>query len=343
VVTQYEIEAIPNPSADWDRRIASMSGHSLFHRSGWASIWRELYGHGSHAWIARRGGRDAAALLVIRKPSIVSGRHWIACPYFDAAGPIGEEDAAWPLVSQAWSAAKADRARFLEVRCDVRQDWPVACDTHKAHVVMDLPGPDQELVAALPKKVRSQVRRGLREGFEVRTGGAELAEDFYGVYSTRMRGLGSPAHGVSLFKAISREFPQDSRIVTLSHGNTTVSAAVLLRDGNTVRIPWAATLVEWNRLSANMVLYHACLEESVRWGALRFDFGRTTLGSSQMKFKLQWGGNEAPLYWYRFSDLQPESGDDAPGRVMVAASAVWQRLPLRMTRALGPLLVRHFS
>ena len=146
-----------------------------------------------------------------------------------------------------------------------------------------------------------------------------------------MRELGSPAHGIGLFHAILREFPDDARLITLEHGGQTASAAFLLRDGETTCIPWASTLGKWNRLSANMVLYHACLAESIAWGARRFDFGRGNSGSSHMKFKLQWGGREEPLHWYRFPPSEATTESEGEGRALRSVAALWQRLPLAVT------------
>ena len=344
VADSIEFEEVQALDGAWDRRIGNLRGAGLFHRAGWATIWREIYGHRGLGLIARRAGADVGALLLIRKPSFVRGRHWIAVPYFDAAGPVGDENVALPLVEHAATLARADRAKFLEVRTTTAVDWPATVDSRKAHVLLDLPESTEDLLPGLPKKVRSQVRRGLREGFELGVGGPELVPAFHAVYSERMRELGSPAHGVELFRAILREFPEDARVVTLAHGGEVASAAFLVRDGDTVCIPWASTLGKWNRLSANMVLYHACLTEAIAWRGRRFDFGRGDSGSSHMKFKLQWGGREETLCWYRFPRVETvETGDGGEGRALRAAAAIWQRLPLGVTRKLGPLLVRQFS
>ena len=346
VAAPIEFETIPAPGDGWDRRVAPLAGAGLYHRAGWATVWRSVYRHRALGLIARREGVDVAALLVIRKPSLVRGRHWVAMPYFDAAPPVGEEDCAVPLIEHAAGLAREDGARFLEVRSTGERDWGGTLDKRKSHVLLDLPDRPDAVLPALPKKVRSQVRRGLREEFAIRIGGSELVDGFYGVYSEKMRELGSPAHGAKLFRAILEAFPDDARIVVLEKDGATGSAAFLLRDGTTVAIPWAATRSEWNRLSANMVLYHACLEEAVRWGGRRFDFGRGDAGSSHLKFKLQWGGVEERLHWYRFPRSDDEPGaeaDEGGGRALRLVSSVWRKLPLGVTRRLGPLLVRQFS
>ena len=82
------------------------------------------------------------------------------------------------------------------------------------------------------------------------------------------------------------------------------------------------------------------LSRAIERGSSRFDFGRSTRDSNTYRFKKQWGAQPSPAIWQyylrqgRCDALRPESGRYAlPIRI-------WQRLPLPLTRCLGPFLVR---
>ncbi|MEM8883285.1 MAG: hypothetical protein AAGD14_04385, partial [Planctomycetota bacterium] len=196
----FTIERTDRPGPAWDERIAAIPGASLFHHSGWSRVWEGEYGHEGVGLMARRGGRDLAACFLVRKPSFVLGRHWVAVPYFDAAAPIGDAQFVRPLVERAWEMAREDGAKFLEVRSDVDLGAPWPCRSHKVTVRLDLPPVEEDLLPGFRKKLRSQIKRGLREVERTESGGAEWADAFHAVYSHRMRELGSPAHGARLFR-----------------------------------------------------------------------------------------------------------------------------------------------
>jgi hypothetical protein len=82
------------------------------------------------------------------------------------------------------------------------------------------------------------------------------------------------------------------------------------------------------------------LERSVERGQRQFDFGRSTTEGSTFKFKKQWGAVPHPAVWqYAVNDGEsPDMRPDNPrfGR----AIRLWQKLPVRLSRLLGPPIVR---
>ncbi|MFQ5845881.1 MAG: GNAT family N-acetyltransferase, partial [Planctomycetota bacterium] len=340
----FEIEAVAEPWDGWDERTRQLAGAGLFHRAGWLRLWRRVYGQEGIGLIARREGRDVAALPLVRKASRIFGRYWVSMPYFDAAGPAGDPRAAGALCDRALDLARRRGDGRVEVRTSEPGEWGWACSTRKVHVSLDLPPTRGELLGGLKAKLRSQVRRAGREGPCVVQGGAELMGELFDVYSERMRELGSPGHSLGVFRGITEEFPEESHLTVIRLGGRCVSGAFLLADGDRIVIPWAATLSRVNPLSINMSLYFEALAWAVERGAARFDFGRCDEGSSHLRFKLQWGGIADRLYWHRAttSGARPPEGYRRDPRLRLA-SRIWRRLPLALTRRAGHLLMRHLS
>jgi serine/alanine adding enzyme len=71
-----------------------------------------------------------------------------------------------------------------------------------------------------------------------------------------------------------------------------------------------------------------------------FDFGRSSANSSTFRFKQQWGTAPQPAEWQFYErkgavgDMRLESGKYA------LLIRLWQRLPLSVTRLIGPPIVR---
>jgi FemAB-related protein (PEP-CTERM system-associated) len=155
-----------------------------------------------------------------------------------------------------------------------------------------------------------------------------------------MRDLGTPVYGRTLFASILREFPAESELCVVRLGSRPVAAALLLHLGETTEVPSAGSLRKYNGTNANMLMYWHLLERAVERNSRRFDFGRSTVDSNTYRFKLQWGALPEPSCWQYYvrqgtiADMRPENG-----RYRLAIRA-WRRLPVSVTRWIGPRIVR---
>ena len=94
-------------------------------------------------------------------------------------------------------------------------------------------------------------------------------------------------------------------------------------------------------MKPNMFLYWKILCFAGERGFRLFDFGRSSIGSGTHRFKKQWGSQEVPLHWaYWVPDgaALPELNTENP-RYQVAIR-LWQKLPVSVTKLIGPRIVR---
>src|SRR5262249_36088971 len=146
----------------------------------------------------------------------------------------------------------------------LRLDW--TSKQHKVSMRLDLPREPEMLWKRFPSKLRSQVRRALKEQLTVRIEGAELLDDFYRVFSRNMRDLGTPVYGRRFWGTIREASPRDAGICAVSLGRQRVGGGFLYVFQTTLEIPWASSARRYNRLSANMLLYSSALEYACREG-----------------------------------------------------------------------------
>ncbi len=108
--------------------------------------------------------------------------------------------------------------------------------------------------------------------------------------------------------------------------------------------PWSSALREYSRLSPNMFLYWTMLEYGCNKGYTSFDFGRSTPGEGTYKFKEQWGAKPVPLYWHYIS-LNNRAISSEPDEKSKFSKAVeyWKRLPVSLTKIIGPLIRKHIG
>ena len=155
-----------------------------------------------------------------------------------------------------------------------------------------------------------------------------------------MRDLGTPVFSRKLFANILREFGDDAELCVVRKDRQCVASGLLVHADGLTEVPSASCLREFNRMNANMLMYRHLLERAVERGSHTFDFGRSSEGSGTYKFKAQWGALPQPAVWqYYVRHGSPEAmRPDAGGKQRLVK--IWQRLPVALTRMIGPSIVR---
>jgi FemAB-related protein (PEP-CTERM system-associated) len=191
--------------------------------------------------------------------------------------------------------------------------------------------------------VRNQVRKAEKNNLRVRQGGLELVDPFYDVFSRNMRDLGTPVYSKRWFHHILVAFPESTRIVSVWRGDQPVAASLVFWHVDTMEVPWASSIREFSPLCANTLLYWEMLRLAIGRGCRRFDFGRSTPGEGTYEFKRQWGAEPCTLTWeYWLAKGRGQLPDLSPKNPRLQwAIEVWRHLPVAVTRAVGPLVVRN--
>ena len=325
-------------SAEWDAFVAGHPRASLYHTWRWSGLPDDAFGFEVHRLAERdASGRVVGVLPLVMQASAFFGRRLVSLPFFNYGGPLGASDEVETLLlRQAADLARRERTKVLEIRDTVpREGFSVRGE--KVTVELELPETPALLSKALGSKLRSQVKRADRAGPEVTLGGADLLDDFYPVFATTMRDLGTPVYPRRFFADLLRTLEGDCTVVVVRLQGRAAAAALLTHFRDRTEIPWAASLHELRSTSVNMRLYWECLRLAIERGSRVFDFGRSTVDAGTHRFKLQWGGKSRPLYWVY--PLEPVGAADRPeGGLREAAQRTWSRLPLGIANRLGPLI-----
>lgn len=338
------VRAIANDEREiWDAYVASHPCASLYHKYCWRDVVVESFAHESIYLVAQStDGTICGVLPLIRLRSQLFGDFAVSMPFFNYGGPLADNDQATAaLLEAAANYARDAGMRHLEIRSTHKlNEWP--CRTDKASMIRRLPATPEMLDEEIGAKVRAQIKRGQNENPQVSVGGVELLDDFYRVFSINMRDLGTPVYGKQFFRNILTTLPDEAHLVIVKLRGKAVAAAFLLGHRDLMEIPWASTLRSVNTLNMNMVLYRAVLGFCIERGYRFFDFGRSSQNSGTFKFKKQWGAEPLQHYWhYWLADggALPELKPDSPKFKLLIAC--WQRLPVMLSRVIGPHIVKY--
>lgn len=336
------IDVIPwegQPSS-WNALALGDPEASFSHLAAWRDVVTDSLGHECLYWAAvDEGGGLEGLLPLVRVRSAYFGHYLVSMPFLNAGGPLGTPRARAALVARATEEARRSRADLLELRTRGVPPHGLTVSTRKITHTLELPPSSEALWSALPSKVRSQVKRPMKEGLEVRSG-LDQVDPFYEVFARHMRILGTPVMPREWFRAIVANFPSEVVIVAVYDRSTPVAAGCGFSWRGSCEITWASALREWSRLAPNMLLYWAFLQEAVARGATTFDFGRCTPGSTTHSFKRQWGGEDIPLAWGQWRAGEVAATPSPDRGIYRLATACWRRLPLAMTNRLGPRVAR---
>ena len=333
-------------SASWNNYVQKHPRGLSYHLTSWQESVQEAYGFEYCSLVAVESGNVCGILPLIKFKMPWQRRTMISLPYCDAAGVLADNQAiASALINHALELAATDKCK-----CQIRstESLPIDCEnfTDKVRMVLELPGSSKELFAGFRSKVRSQVRKPLRDGLIVKFGGTELLDHFSLIFSENMRDLGSPVHSRQWLNAIIKHYGTQARVaVVYTSDQQPAAAGIILKHPFTVSIPWASSLRRYNSLNPNMLLYWTFLAHAADNGHRYFDFGRSTPGEGTYRFKEQWGAVPQQLYWYEW----PEKVEGCEITLSIKSNIrnicenIWCNLPLFLTNKIGPVLRKYIS
>jgi FemAB-related protein (PEP-CTERM system-associated) len=327
-------------AAAWDAFVRAQAGWTHFHLHGWRPVMERALGHECRYLAAHdAAGALAGVLPLVRVKSALFGHFLVSMPFLNYGGPLGTEAAVRALADAAGAEAARTRATLLELRSAIPLPIDLAVSHRKITVRLDLPASEDALFKGFDAKLRSQIRRPQKDGVTVRLGLDQL-DAFYAVFARHMRDLGTPVLPRAFFARIAETFPDTARLAVAWQEGAPVAAGLGFRYGDEFEITWASSLLSAKRSSPNMAVYWELLRACVAEGVRRFDFGRCTPGGGTHRFKQQWGGDDASLWWYQHAEggeAKTPSPDDA---AYSWGPRVWKRLPLAVANFVGPRVVR---
>lgn len=317
--------------------------HTPYHRPSWLSLIEKVFGHKSRLLVARdERGQLIGGMPLTFFSSKLFGQFAVSIPYINYGGPISAyKNVNQALIVESVRYLDAAELSHLEVR-SIQPDLSPLCTQTKASMILQLPGSDEQLDKDLGAKLRSQIKKAEEYQPELRIGKEELLNDFYQVFAHNMRDLGTPVYPKDFFAEILRTPDIKSILLVVCLDNKPVSAAFLIGNNNVLEIPWASTIAAANKKNMNMWMYRNILSYAIKEAYQFFDFGRSTIDAGTYKFKKQWGAEPRQHYWYYLlpeGQALPEINPNNPKYKLFIAA--WKLMPVWLTRAIGPLLIKH--
>jgi FemAB-related protein (PEP-CTERM system-associated) len=332
----------PSPAA-WDEFARHTPEAGLYHLWGWRRVIEDTFGHETIYLSATHAGAIVGILPLAIFRSRIFGNFAVSLPFVDEGGICTTDEGVRRLLADCAASVAASRhLSHVELRHVARQRPELPVRQHKVGMTLRLVPDLGKAWTLLDRKVRNQVRKAEKSGLTERRGGLELLDAFYDVFCRNMRDLGTPVYPRHFFERIISTFADSSTVfVVEDQQRTPVAAAIGLVHRDSFAVPWASSLREFRAHSPNTLLYWRMIEHAIASGLTTFNFGRSTPGEGTYQFKEQWGARPTPQHW----EYVLESGRPLPDLTpknpkFRAAIAAWKRLPVPVTRWIGPHIIR---
>ncbi|HUQ18879.1 MAG TPA: FemAB family XrtA/PEP-CTERM system-associated protein [Gemmatimonadaceae bacterium] len=324
----------------WDDYVIPRTG-AVTDLYAWRRVVEEAYGIGSHFFACTDDGERIVGTLGLYDIQHVIFGHYLTTAVFgnDGGFHFDNPEARDALLSRAKRLADKLGVQYLVIRDRENALDGFEVDRSYMTAVIDLRDGADALWKRLPAKTRNQARRGMKEGFTVSVGHEQL-DAFFDVFHQHMRDLGSPAHSHRYYEKIVEYLGDKASFIVVRDGDALAAGALLFKVNETGMNLHTVSLRKYNPRNPNYLLYWKMMEMSCESELKWFDMGRSRGDSPQLRFKENWKPQEIELtYNFYLRKLKAIPDIDPRNPKYRLQIALWQKMPLAVTKAVGPRLI----
>lgn len=335
----------PAQCAEIDQWVCARADSSPFHRPQWIKAVARGAGQQAICLIARKADGEIAGVLplnLIHSP--LFGRALVSSGFAVDGGILADDATVTDTLAETcWQLAQRNSCPTSELRGGAlpQTGWTLKADTY-LNFSKPLEADDAAQLAAVPKRHRAQIRKGLEKELTVEVGRDQrLLDIHYRLYAENVHRLGTPVFPKALFAEVMDAFGKDADIMIVSKDGTPHSAILSLYHNGACLPYWHGATWEARALHSNEVCYFQLMNHARARGCINFDFGRSKVGTGPVQWKKTWGWEGTPLTYATRAAPGREARDINPLSPQYQRKVeLWKKLPLPLANLLGPHIAR---
>lgn len=348
MTAQYQVRMLGDSAAEhkqWDEFVDQSPKGTFFHLSGWKRVIETIYRHKCHYLYAEQDNIIVGVLPLVEQKSRLFGHALISTPFCVYGGVAADsEEVMVFLEQQAIDKAHELNVDYLELRYAFARNNPQLTEKC-AHSTFGwtLADNDEAILAGVKKKQRAVIRHSLKNELSWRVD--QDTDTAYDVYSESVRNLGTPVFPQRYFAALAKEFSNQCDVLTVEHNQEAVSSVLSFYYKGHVLPFYGGGLHLARALKSNDFMYyqlmcHAKQQKNCEF----FDFGRSKDDSGAFLYKRSWGMEPVPLHYHfhlvKASELPNLSPNNPKYQFFIK---MWQKLPVWLSRRIGPFLSKYLG
>lgn len=339
------MEVVELPCEEFGKWNAYVAGHphaTVFHDYAWKSVIEESTGHRGYYLAAFDGDQMKGVYPFFILKTVLFGTFGVSLPFVGYGGIVSDagdvEDALLHYAETLMRQAGCDSIQ-LRQRYPVRGALPA--NDHKVTSLLSLEGGVDDAFGRLHTNVRNKIRKARKNSVRVQAGLDQISK-FYDIYAQNLRDLGTPVISKKFFLAVIKFFAGKVQIYCAYHDGNVIGSKMVLFDDHTCYFVWSASDRKALRYAPVHAMNWAAIEDACHRGVQSVDFGRSTAGSTHESFKKYWGGEmqTLPWCWQLNGDVELPAVNKENASFSLAIR-IWKRLPLGVSKLLGPPIARN--
>jgi len=336
--------ADPVQVEELDRWICARANSTPFHRPAWIVAVAQGAGQRALMLVSRNGAAITGVLPLNLIHSRLFGRALVSSGFAVDGGILADDPgSAQALADACWQAAQECNCPTAELRGGALPDlgWTLKRDTYLGFAKA-LEVDDEAQLAAVPRRHRAEIRKGLGHGLDVEIGrDARLLDSHYRLYAQSVHRLGTPVFPKRLFAEVLTAFGNDADILLVSKDGKPLTSVFTLYHRDRCMPYWQGASDAARALRSNEVAQFRLMGHARARGCKIFDFGRSKVGTGPAAWKKTWGWEGVPLTYAVRSAPGHEARDINPLSPQYQRKVdLWKRLPLPLANLIGPYIAR---
>lgn len=340
-----EIMPLADGGPEWLDYLVEDDDADLCQHYAWGSIFGETFGLDSLLIVHRTEGRIDGGVPLILFDQRITGRAMISMPFLNYGGVLGRTEAVrQSIIDTCREISTAAGADYLELRHSGRSIGKAADRTVQNRVTfrLDINRRAEDIFREFRKQLRTRLRRSANQGIEYYQG-RERLDDFYHLFAIAMAEHGTPVMPRRFFASVLKYLGDYAEMMIAYKDRRPIGGKLVLKFKNRATMTWGCYPNRYKDFLANYYLTWELIQQLAQGEIRTLDFGRSPREGGGYIYKSNWGGEELPIHVDYLAPSVDKIPYLKPDNVKFrTAVSIWKKLPLSLTKLIGPRLARYF-
>ena len=309
-------------------------------------------------------------------PLVYTGKSWVSLPHFSYGGLLLEENSTPQLTSNIFNILITSitttklAPAFYTYNTNNESPFPLprgpgggsfplsrgpgggllirtltktntnSTKTEKVTSILKLPKNEDDLLTMLNHNLKRKINKAKKTEVTIKSGGIELLDDFYQIYSQNIFKLNSLNYGKKFIEDLFSTYEfGELKIFVAYLNNIPIGSSLLASYSGFYENMFFASKLETRKYYISDLLHWEMIKLSIDNNNLSnnknngvYSFGRSTINSGVHKYKSHWPITNHPIYHYsNMPDIKKQGW----------LQSVWAKIPYFISSPLGAKLIKH--
>ncbi len=328
----------------WDAYVQQHAEATHDHLWLWRSVLKKSFGYRAEYLGAIEGDRLVGILPLYRVPQgFKGGCAYVSIPFGNYGGILADtHEVELFLLNAAKQRVHEGKAEHLDLRhskpVDDSELQPIRLHNR---FVTPLDSDAETLFSNIGRNNRNKIRKS-QKLMEIKK--SRDLKELYKLHLSTTRRLGTPCFPKSYYQNILDAFGEKAFIhYAYFEGKVAAFDLCLVFKDNLIT-QFNGSYYEYQKMKPNNLLYWQGVETGCALGLKRLDLCRSRIDSGSAAHKRELRMQEIPLAYQVYQpEGKPFSAKSPSNPKYQFAINTWKRLPVSLTRLLGPQIVRYLA